>query len=510
MSATILIIDADPVQLRLLETMVHQFGYQAETAASTEAMLARLQALSAAQVDLAILDLAMPNGMAVLARLREQGAKLPIIVQTARGSVESVVPLMRLGAQDFVVNPVAPERLQVAIKNALATARLAEEVRFLSRRAHGTLAFQDLAGASAEMARAIRQGEKAAKLAIPVLLEGEPGAGKEIFARAIHGASSRRGGAFATVHCGAPPNDLASLLFGSEKGAGAAEKTVGKCLEARGGTLFFDRICELPMEAQTRLLRFLQEGEIHCSGAKRPLSADVRLIFAANRNLIELIKRGGFRDDLYYRLNGFPISIPPLRARRDDIAPLANRFCARFAAAEGKPVRGINAAAQALLRAYDWPGNVGQLENAVFRAVVLADGLELGVAEFPQIAAKVEGFAVRVPAAPVLAARPREREFVRIEVRDPNVLALLDENGNPRHLGRLEAEAIKFALNRYRGQMSAVARKLGIGRSTLYRKLKQHDLLKQRNLAQAPEALATGASSGKASGKAYCGGFAAP
>ena len=174
MSATILIIDADPVQLRLLETMVHQFGYQAETAASTEAMLARLQALSAAQVDLAILDLAMPNGMAVLARLRERGAKLPIIVRTARGSVESVVPLMRLGAQDFVVNPVAPERLQVAIKNALATARLAEEVRFLSRRARGTLAFQDLAGASAEMARAIRQGEKAANWPFPCFSKGSP------------------------------------------------------------------------------------------------------------------------------------------------------------------------------------------------------------------------------------------------------------------------------------------------------------------------------------------------
>jgi DNA-binding NtrC family response regulator len=251
------------------------------------------------------------------------------------------------------------------------------------------------------------------------------------------------------------------------------------------------------MEAQTRLLRFLQEGEIHGSGAKRPLRADVRLIFAANRNLIELIKRGGFRDDLYYRLNVFPIAIPPLRARPDDIAPLANRFCARFAAAEGKPVRGICAEAQALLCAYAWPGNVGQLENAVFRAVVLADGLELTIAEFPQIAAKVAGFDVRIPEAPV-AARPRDREFVRI-VRDPNVLALLDENGNPRHLDRLEAEAIKFALNRYRGQMSAVARKLGIGRSTLYRKLKQHDLLKHHDvLAQAPKARAAGGSFGKA------------
>ncbi|MGH6823485.1 MAG: sigma-54-dependent transcriptional regulator [Methylocella sp.] len=493
MSARILIAGGDPVQRRLLETLVHQFGYQAETAESFEAVLARL-ASSAPPADLAILDLAMPNldGCAMLSRLRERGEKLPIIVQTSRASVEEVVPLMHLGAYDFVVKPPAPERLQVAIKNALATARLAEEVRFLTGRALGTLAFRDLACDSVEMARTVRQGEKAAKLAIPVLLEGEPGAGKEIFARAIHAASGRRGGAFVTFNCGAPPNDLEGMLFGSEKGAGAAGKTVGKCVEAQGGTLFFDRICELPVAAQARLLRFLQEGEIPRAGGKRPMRADVRPIFAANRNLIELVKQGGFRDGLYYRINVFPISIPPLRARRDDIAPLANRFCARFSAAEGKLVRGIGAEAQALLCAYDWPGNVRQLENAVFRAVVLADGLELTVAEFPQIAAKVEGFDVRVPAAPVLARPPREKEFVQIEMRDPNVLALLDENGNARHLDRLEAEAIKFALNHYRFQMSAVARKLGIGRSTLYRKLKQHDLLKQIDLEQAPEALKAG------------------
>jgi len=509
MSARILIAADDPLQRRLLETLVHQFGYQAETA-ETEAAAARLQALSALPVDLAILDLAPPNldGMAVLSRLREQGEKLPIIVQTSRASVDAVASLMRLGAQDFVVKPPAPERLQVAIKNALAAARLAEEVRFLTRRAFATLALQDLAGTSAEMARAVRQGEKAAKLAIPVLLEGEPGAGKEIFARAIHGASSRRGGAFATVHCGALPNDLEGMLKGCEKGAGGAGKSVGKCLEAQGGTLFFDRICALPMAAQGALLRFLQEGEIHRPGAKRKGKADVCPIFAANRNLIELVKRGFFRGDLYSRINAFPILIPPLRARQDDIAPLANRFCARFAAEEGKLVRGIGGEAQALLCAYDWPGNVRQLENAVFRAVALADGLELTAAEFPQIAAKVEGFDVRVPAAPARAAAPvpaARREFVRM-ARDPNVLALLDENGDARHLDCLEAEAIKFALNRYRFQMSAVARKLGIGRSTLYRKLKQHDLLQQQDLAEACEAQAAAGSSWKA----YGGGFAAP
>jgi DNA-binding NtrC family response regulator len=502
MSATILIAGDDFAQRRLIATLVHQFGYQALTVATSEA-LARLHASRALPVDLAILELANSDGLAALARLRELAEKLPIIVQTSKAAVDEVIPAIHLGARDFVVKPVGPERLRVAIKNALATARLEEEVRFLTRRAVGALAFKDLGGGSAEMARAVLQGEKAAKLAIPVLLEGEPGAGKEIFARAIHAASSRRDGAFVAFRCAAPPNDLESVLFGRKKAAGGAEKTVGKCHEAQDGTLFFDRICELPLAAQARLLRFLQDGEIQeglfqegeITGAKRKGKADVGLIFAANRNLIDLVKRGFFRDDLYYRINVFPILIPPLRARRNDIAPLANRFCAQFAAAEGKSVRAINAEAQALLCAYDWPGNVRQLENAVFRAVVLAEGSELTVAEFPQIAARVVGFGVRVPAAPVRAARPpRKEEFIPAEVRNPNVLALLDENGNARHLDRLEAEAIKFALGHYRGQMSAVARKLGIGRSTLYRKLKQHDLSNQHDmLAQAPKAQAAGA-----------------
>lgn len=484
MSATILIAGDDFAQRRLIATLVHQFGYQVLTVQIGE-VLARLHTSRASPADLAILELANSDSLAVLARMRDLAEKLPIIVQTSKAAVEEVIPAIQLGARDFVVNPVGPERLRVAIKNALATARLQEEVRFLTRRTVGALAFQDLSGGSVEMTRAIRQGEKAAKLAIPVLLEGEPGAGKEIFARAIHATSSRRDGAFVAFQCAAAPNDLESVLFGRKKAAAGAEKTVGKCREAQDGTLFFDRICEMPLAAQARLLRFLQDSdfqegfhqESEIPGAKRKGKADVGLIFAAHSNLIDLVKRGFFRDDLYYRINMFPIMIPPLRARRMDIAPLANRFCAQFAAAEGKSIRAINAEAQALLCAYNWPGNVRQLENAVFRAVALADGLELTVAEFPQIAARVAGFGVRVPAAPVGAARPlREKAFIPAEVRNPNVLALLDENGNARHLDRLEAEAIKFALNHYRGQMSAVARKLGIGRSTLYRKLKQHDL----------------------------------
>ena len=270
---------------------------------------------------------------------------------------------------------------------------------------------------------------------------------------------------------------MKSILFGYEKGsfAGAAEKHVGKFVEAHGGTLFLDEIGELPLDAQVKLLRALQEGEIDPVGAKRSVKADIRLISATTQNLIELVKAGRFREDLYYRLNVHPIGVPPLRQRRDDIADLARRFCARFAAEEGRRLRGIGAEALALLCAYDWPGNVRQLENAVFRAVVLADADELTVGEFPQIAAQVQGFDVRIPAAPAaIRHQAREKEFVRVEFRDPNVMPLLNEGGDMRRLDELDAEAIRFAFHRYRGRMSTMARKLGIGRSTLYRKMKEY------------------------------------
>ncbi len=201
-----------------------------------------------------------------------------------------------------------------------------------------------------------------------------------------------------------------SILFGHEKGSftGAAEKHVGKFAEANGGTLFLDEIGELSLDAQVKLLRALQEGEIDPVGARRSVKVDFRLISATNQNLIELVKAGRFREDLFYRLNVFPISIPPLRARACDVPDLAIRFLARFCAEEGKRIRGISAEALALLAAYDWPGNVRQLENAVFRAVVLADRDELTTAEFPQIAAQVKGFDVRIPPAPPpVAADPR-------------------------------------------------------------------------------------------------------
>jgi DNA-binding NtrC family response regulator len=239
------------------------------------------------------------------------------------------------------------------------------------------------------------------------------------------------------------------------------------------------------LQTQGKLLRALQQGEVEPVGGGRAVRADIRLIAATTDDLLERVRAGRFREDLYYRLNVHPIAIPPLHRRQGDIPALARRFCARFAAQEGKRLRGLSAGALSLLSTYDWPGNVRQLENAVFRAVVLAEGDELTVAEFPQIAAVVPGFDVRVPAAapPRAAIAPRAPELVTVEIADPNAMPLLDENGDMRKLDELEAAAIRFALVHYRGRMSAMARKLGIGRSTLYRKMKQYGLAVE---AQAP------------------------
>ena len=486
MSSTILIADDDPVQRRLLEAMVRRFGYDVETVEGGEAALARLEGGEAPAVDLVILDLMMPGlgGMDVLARIRERRIAVPAIVQTAHGSIETVIAAMRAGASDFVVKPVGAERLSVSIKNALRFDALEAEVRRMTRRASGSLTFKDVVTKSEDMGRVIRLGERAARSSIPVLIEGESGVGKELMARAIQGSSDRKGKPFVTVNCGALPENLVeSILFGHEKGAftGATEKHTGKFVEANGGTLFLDEIGELPLETQVKLLRALQEGEVDPVGARRSVRIDIRLISATNQNLIELVKAGRFREDLFYRLNVFPITIPPLRNRRADIPDLARGFCARFAAEEGKRLRGLTAESLALLSRYGWPGNVRQLENALFRAVVLADGDELTVSEFPQIAAQVDGFDVRLPVAPPSLPPTTERSWAdpdsgSLPSRDPHSLPLLDDVGEVRKLDDMERALIRFATDYYRGQMSEMARKLGIGRSTLYRKMKEYGL----------------------------------
>src|SRR6266550_218290 len=386
MSETILIVDDDPVQRRLLDNMVRKFGYEPIVAEGGDAAVAALTSADGARIDAVVLDLVV---LGVLAKMRETGVAVPVIVQTAHGGIDNVVTAMRAGAADFVVKPVGAERLHVSLRNALATSALAGELARIKRSRAGTLTFRDIITRSARMHAVIRTAEKAAGSAIPVLIEGQSGVGKELIARAIHGTGDRRAKPFVAVNCGAIPDNLVeSILFGHEKGAftGATDRHIGKFVEASGGTLFLDEVSELPPAAQVKLLRAIQEGQVDPVGAKKPIKVDVRIISATNRNLIADVKTGRFREDLFYRLHVFPITGPPLRERPEDIADLVRHFLIRFAAEEGKRIRAVTGEALGLLNAHPWPGNVRQLENAVFRAVVLAEGDEVGAAEFPQLA----------------------------------------------------------------------------------------------------------------------------
>jgi DNA-binding NtrC family response regulator len=479
MSETVLIVDDDPVQRRLLEAMVQRFGYQAILAEGGDAAAGLLIGPDAAQIDCVVLDLVMPDldGLGVLARMREAGLDIPVIVQTAHGGIDNVVSAMRAGAADFVVKPAGVERLKVSLHNVIAARALAGELQKLKRSREGTLTLPDVVTRSAAMRPVLQAAEKAAASAIPVLLEGESGTGKELIARAIHGSGARRSKPFVAVNCGALPENLVeSILFGHEKGAftGATEKHTGKFLEADGGTLFLDEIGELPQPAQVKLLRALQEGEVEPVGGRKPVKVDVRIISATNRNLIADVKAGRFREDLFYRLHVFPISVPPLRKRPEDVAELARHFLKRIAAEEGKRVRSLSAKALALLAAFRWPGNVRQLENAIFRAVVLAEGEEIGLSEFPQVAAQAgndAGETLVEPSPTMAAVWPDARDVLEIpELTGPS-LRLTNAQGDTRRLDEIEKEVIRFAIAHYRGQMSEVARRLGIGRSTLYRKL---------------------------------------
>jgi DNA-binding NtrC family response regulator len=481
MAEVVLIVDDDPVQRRLLEAMIQRFGYRATVAEGGDAACRLLLGPEAERIDAVVLDLVMPDldGLGVLARLRDANATVPVIVQTAHGGIDNVVSAMRAGATDFVVKPASAERLQVSLRNALATNALAGELQRLKRRHEGTFSIGDVITNSPAMRTVLKAAEKAAASAIPVLVEGESGVGKELIARAIHGSSARRTKPFIAVNCGALPETLVeSILFGHEKGAftGATEKHSGKFVEADGGTLFLDEIGELPVPAQVKLLRALQDGEVEPVGGRRSVKVDVRIVSATNRDLIADVKAGRFREDLFYRLHVFPIAVPPLRTRCDDIPVLTRHFLTRIAAEEGKRIRSISAEGMSLLAAYHWPGNVRQLENAIFRAVVLADGDEIGANEFPQIAALLSGGAESAPRmiepSPAMAASWPEADSHAVAHKAAgHSLPLTDPRGDVRPLEDIERDTIRFAISHYRGQMSEVARRLKIGRSTLYRKL---------------------------------------
>jgi DNA-binding NtrC family response regulator len=502
MSSQILIVDDDPVQRRLLHAAVTKSGYDAIVAEGGEEALKALEGPVGRDAAVVILDLMMPglDGNGVLRAMRERGIAKPVIVQTAQGGIDTAVAAMRAGAFDFVVKPASPEKLLSAIRNAMTVEALEGEARRLNRKSAGSLTFKDIITTSPTMERVLRLGQKAASSNIPILIEGESGVGKELVARAIRGSGERRSKPFVTVNCGAIPENLVeSILFGHEKGSftGATEKHIGKFVEAHSGTLFLDEVGDLPLDVQVKLLRAVQDGEVDPVGARATVKVDIRLISATHRDLLELVKDGKFREDLFYRLNVFPIYVPPLRERREDIPLLVRHFMSRAALAGIRTrTRGISVEALQMLFAYDWPGNIRQLENAVFRAMVLCESEMLTAEEFPQIRAQVEGIVVadhasdgsgpsvpREPIAKFLVGDPPSRREHSGEplhesgsFRPFGLVRALDERGDVRSLADVEHEMIKLAISRYNGQMSEVARRLGIGRSTLYRKLREYGI----------------------------------
>jgi len=452
----LLLIDDEPAQRRLVSALAARSGWRSIFAGDAETGVATLGTQDGMQLDAILIDHSGADEAcaALVAELRARRPALPILVLTANGSAASAVTAMRSGATDFLVKPLAPDRLLAAL-DAAVQGVAAGELRPLTEKLPATLAFDEIVGSAPEFRSALAIAAKAARARVPVLIEGESGVGKELVAEAIHAASPRARKPWMVVNCGAiPANLVESELFGHERGAftGAFERRVGRFVAADGGTLFLDEVGEMPLDAQHKLLRVLATGEVQPIGARHPVPVDVRVVAATNRRLADEVAEGRFREDLYYRLGVVPVAIPPLRSRTGDIPALARHLLARLGRQPGFRPLGITDDALALLVAYDWPGNVRQLQNALFRAAILCEGAALTRADFPQVAS--------------LGHRPRA-----VSASGAGGVTLFGPDGNLRPLDDIEADVIRLAIGHYRGRMTEVARRLGIGRSTLYRKL---------------------------------------
>ncbi len=451
----LMLVDDEPAQVRLVAALAARAGWRTLTASEGEVAIATLGTRDGMMLDAILIDRPGDDVGSLIAELRARRPALPILMLTANTSVDLAVAAMRSGASDFLIKPIAPDRLLAALDAALAVGHGGGELRPLTEKISAPLGFEEIVGSAPKFRAALAIAAKAARARVPMLIEGESGVGKEVVAEAIHAASPRGKRAMIAVNCGAiPANLVESELFGHEKGAftGAFARQVGKFCDADGGTLFLDEIGELPLDAQVKLLRVLQSGEVQPVGARHPREVDVRVIAATNKTLTDEVAAGRFREDLYYRLAVVQITIPPLRERRSDVPALARHLMARIARQPGLRDLGITDEAMALLAAYGWPGNVRQLQNALFRAAVLCEGDALTAGDFPHIAAQT--MAAPTPGEPSGAG-----------------VALYQSDGNMRPLEAIEADVIRLAIGHYRGRMTEVARRLGIGRSTLYRKL---------------------------------------
>lgn len=462
---TVLIIEDDPVQATLARKLVEKTGRHAHISPTGQTGLAHLRDPHHAPIALILLDMLLPDtdGLTVMRQAMQSHPHLPVVFLTGVENTEKVVAAMRLGAFDYITKPFDPTRLSLTIDNALRFGALQRDVDRLKWHEGGTLHFTDLVGHNGDLSDAVEVGQRVASTNAPVLILGETGVGKEVFARALHGHSKRAQKPFIAINCGAiPENLIESILFGHERGAftGATERALGKFREAEGGTIFLDEIGEMPPASQVRLLRVLQEGTVEPVGAARPTKIDVRIISATHRDLTTDITRGRFREDLYYRLNVVPVTLPPLRHRPHDIGPLAIHFLARFGDELGRPGLVLSPAAIEALIEHPWPGNVRQLENTLRRAAILTDHAELTSddLDLTQIIPTQE---IQLP-----ITTKSTQEHVSL-----THISLYDTTGALRPLADVESAVLYAALQAHHGNMTTTAKALGIAKSTLYRKL---------------------------------------
>jgi DNA-binding NtrC family response regulator len=381
--AKILIVDDEAKMRRILELMLSPDGYSIDLA---EDGRHALSLLSKQSYDLVITDLNMPNltGIELLTALSKQPMPPPGIVITAFGSVESAVESMKHGAVDYITKPFEKEMIRIVVSKALANSTLRRENKYLREEIGKKYSPGELVGDSPQMAEIYELVNQVSRTTSTVLITGESGTGKELLARAIHYGSQRSDGPFIAINCASIPDSLLeSELFGYEKGAftGADKSKLGKFELANGGTVFLDEIAEMSPYLQAKMLRALQERTFERLGGTKKIEVDIRLIAATNRDLKELIANQQFREDLYYRLNVFPIHLPPLRERKSDIGLLAASFVEKFNQEMGKFVLGFSPEAVGILRSYSWPGNVRELQNVIERAVILCNGGEITAKE---------------------------------------------------------------------------------------------------------------------------------
>lgn len=458
MKRTIALVDDEPSIRKLVDyQLTHVWGHQVRQYGDAESFLKELDQ----DVDVLILDVMLPgmSGVEALEQVRRQDPDLPVIVLSAQDSVETAVHMLKLGALDYLGKPVDTDRLESSLKNALQLRDLSREVRQLRERMASSVTYENVIAGHGEMQEVFRLVTKVKDSDIAVLIMGESGTGKELIARAIHVHGRRKTGPFIVVNCASIPHDLLeSELFGHEKGSftGASQRRLGRFESAHGGTIFLDEIGEMEQSLQAKLLRVIQTKQFERVGGNETITADVRIISATNRELKKEVDAGRFREDLYYRLATFPILLPPLRHRRSDILLLAEHFLRRYAAQEQKSVRRFSREALRMLYTYPWPGNVRELENAIQRAVVMAEGETLTEKELPVV---VESFSdPSVPADGDVMSGPSPTDDLVVP------------------LEKLEEIAVRNALRICKGNSALAAKRLGIGRATLYRMVKRYGI----------------------------------